>query len=1162
MEVDFVSAQGRDARGLLFERGEEVGEHAGEETGAAAETAGEAAGEHAGEEAGAAEKPLPQSIILEGVEDCAERKPPSEADSPPRKVPICEKQQLGGGPNGADMRVVKIKVGESEKTEEGATCREESLHRGKNELPQLDEPHVERGNTLAGRHTNRSRHVTPNRHVTPSRQGERERINQLYRNSKSTNIKLYKRMYQSYLLLRKEQNELLAQNRRKEERNKKLKYEMNSLRGGSYYTNFFFKNDADNLLEDLASGISNIWKWMDMEGRRLPGKNAPGGEPHGEAACERDGEPARERDGEAACQRDDEAAFQCDGEPLGEYARAQNEVPTGGSAAGGPSCGRGAAPSEDCPDDHPGGCEPKSDSPPGGAQPSGAQPSGAQPSGEQPDGEQPDGEQPDGEQPSGEDSSGVLPNGGRCPMANEHRTYTTSDVPMESSPHINEKETTPTMEGIPPLGRITQQATTHSGGPPKKVHFVKGGYKHPHRDDRNGVNLPPSYKSSSQDEKIEKKNSFLWEKESRPVKRGGVKYGQLHNRFAAQERSSTRVEKEPSSLASVECPKDNIIDYIKGRLSSGGRIPGKAVLPSDQSPPMGAHPSRIRPNDDPNKTAIKEGENLLFHICHCRENKYVPLNVGSFFVAPPKRTRPDEDFSLGPLRKCMGFIFRSEMHSSQGEMHIIQSEMHNGCSNAPPGGVPLANVTPNKCAPNEQKGAPPIGPSKGEETKKTRLVAKEVELKKGNKTERLEEGGERQSLKRGRSGRKRLLRVDRSGRPTGGGSSQNCHLKGGKYDAQEMDVGLGSKFGLVMRRKGSRRRGDSCGRRDPWGRLSFKVVPKKEEGEGEEISPPVVKVKTARLAPHAKGLPHHVRFVRIGRGCYHPRRSQHARRCLAEDPKGEKTQNGEKGQPIELPPNVCGNSGADEKADEGADAVTIGKGDNVVGGDTPEGNAATPLCSAITPEQQNTPLIHPNDGAPHGCPQRENGSSANLSSLKEALAKHVQSLDLPSRRIDSFEAESQDAVTIIGIQIKLREGHICFHLDGLSSIEESVRVWVKKNEQVLSSYVGGSESTAPTGSTASIAPIASIASTLKHYRVDVLTFMCVFLDALENCVEEFPFYLSLSLEEIFCVRGCAARGPGGEAPQKELHQREFHRKASAKGRGTKVTTRREDAKVV
>ncbi|ANQ05942.1 Uncharacterized protein PCOAH_00003270 [Plasmodium coatneyi] len=1009
MEVDFVSAQGRDARGLMFDKG------------------GDASSDVADEEL---EKPLGESIILEEVKecfigrddekDCTGRKSPreadaNEADSSPREIPICENEQLEVSPNGANINAVKEKIEDSEKTGEEAACR------GKSELSQLDGPDVETGNTIAAGCTNQRRRLTP------KRQGETERINQLYKNPRSTNINLYRRMYQSYLLLRKEQNELLAQNRKKEERNMKLKYELDSLRGNSYYSNFFFNNDSDNLFEELASGISNIWKWMDLESKSvhvMSGQKGKGGPTAFVGQSEGGVPPCREvKEGKAphggmSPQAVDKAKH--DGKSTCEYASAQNDVPTEGSAEGGTSCGKGVSPSEERPDEHSEGYEPTSGAPP----------------------------------------NGVQPNGERSPMACEHRTNTTSEVPMESPSLINEKEATQTMEGrISPQGRDTQQATTNNGGQKKKVNLVKVGHKHPDMNNGNKVNLPPSHKSPTQDDRMEKKNSFLWEKESRPVKRGCVKYGRLHSRFADQERSSARVDRKPGSFTSMEFPKDNIVDYIKGRLSNGGRIHGKATLPSGQKVPMGVQPNWIKQNDHTNRKIMKEEENFLYHICNCRENKYVPLNVGSFYMVPPKRTLPDEDFSLGSLQKCMDFILRRKERGNHREVRV----KHKKCSNAPCEGIPPENATPNVRALNEQKESPPVGKNNGEEEEKKTRIVSEVVLKKGDRTAGLDVTEEKQVLKKGKSGRKNLLKVDGNGRSNKGGAVQNCQLKrqkGKKYNTQKMDACPGRKFGHIMSSEGSTRR------RNLFGGFTFKVIPRREE-KGEEVLSPVVKVKRARLVSHTKGHPGHVRFGRVGRRFFSLRGSKLASSGLEEVGKGEKNQNGGKSEPSELPPKVHGNSGFD------------GKEDNLVGRDTLEGHAA-----------------------PHEYLQRENDSVAKRDLLIDALAKHVQSLDLSTRRIDCIEEENKDAVTIIGIQIRVTDGHIYLHLDGLSTIEESVTVWIKKNEKILNGYVKSSE---------------IIRSTLEYYCVDMFTFVCIFLDALENYVQEFPFYLSLSLEDIFCV---------------------------------------------
>ncbi|KEG00680.1 conserved Plasmodium protein, unknown function [Plasmodium vinckei vinckei] len=96
---------------------------------------------------------------------------------------------------------------------------------------------------------------------------ENEKFKELYKNDKHTNITIYKRIYQSYIFLKKEYNELINENRKKLRTNKKLKYELDNLKNDNYYSNYFLNNDSENILEDLASGISNIFKWMDIENK-------------------------------------------------------------------------------------------------------------------------------------------------------------------------------------------------------------------------------------------------------------------------------------------------------------------------------------------------------------------------------------------------------------------------------------------------------------------------------------------------------------------------------------------------------------------------------------------------------------------------------------------------------------------------------------------------------------------------------------------------------------------------------------------------------------------------------------------------------------------------------------------------------------------------------
>ncbi|CAD2084545.1 conserved Plasmodium protein, unknown function [Plasmodium vinckei lentum] len=96
---------------------------------------------------------------------------------------------------------------------------------------------------------------------------ENEKFKELYKNDKNTNIIIYKRIYQSYIFLKKEYNELINENRKKLRTNKKLKYELDNLKNDNYYSNYFLNNDSENILEDLASGISNIFKWMDIENK-------------------------------------------------------------------------------------------------------------------------------------------------------------------------------------------------------------------------------------------------------------------------------------------------------------------------------------------------------------------------------------------------------------------------------------------------------------------------------------------------------------------------------------------------------------------------------------------------------------------------------------------------------------------------------------------------------------------------------------------------------------------------------------------------------------------------------------------------------------------------------------------------------------------------------
>ncbi|SBT30677.1 conserved Plasmodium protein, unknown function [Plasmodium ovale wallikeri] len=142
-----------------------------------------------------------------------------------------------------------------------------------------------------------------------NRYKENEKIKELHKNNKATNINIYKRMYQSYSLLKREYKGLINENRKKLEINKKLKYELSNLQSSNYYSNFFFKNDSDNLFDELASGISNIFKWMDIE-NKITQKSSGGNVSH--ASGDPKNEKANLQSGgksEHACQDSSEFAI-------------------------------------------------------------------------------------------------------------------------------------------------------------------------------------------------------------------------------------------------------------------------------------------------------------------------------------------------------------------------------------------------------------------------------------------------------------------------------------------------------------------------------------------------------------------------------------------------------------------------------------------------------------------------------------------------------------------------------------------------------------------------------------------------------------------------------------------------------------------------------------
>ncbi|SBS80072.1 conserved Plasmodium protein, unknown function [Plasmodium ovale curtisi] len=196
-----------------------------------------------------------QGKVLENVQ-IREEKDANEGINEQREMMNHASNSQGGNENDMDEAKNEIKLCTHSKEENLSSDKNSSLNKS---IKKLQRENID--NELINKCD-----VYKNSYIF-NRYKENEKIKELHKNNKATNINIYKRMYQSYSLLKREYKGLINENRKKLEINKKLKYELSNLQSSNYYSNFFFKNDSDNLFDELASGISNIFKWMDIENK-------------------------------------------------------------------------------------------------------------------------------------------------------------------------------------------------------------------------------------------------------------------------------------------------------------------------------------------------------------------------------------------------------------------------------------------------------------------------------------------------------------------------------------------------------------------------------------------------------------------------------------------------------------------------------------------------------------------------------------------------------------------------------------------------------------------------------------------------------------------------------------------------------------------------------
>lgn len=93
-----------------------------------------------------------------------------------------------------------------------------------------------------------------------------------------------------------------------------------------------------------------------------------------------------------------------------------------------------------------------------------------------------------------------------------------------------------------------------------------------------------------------------------------------------------------------------------------------------------------------------------------------------------------------------------------------------------------------------------------------------------------------------------------------------------------------------------------------------------------------------------------------------------------------------------------------------------------------------------------------------------------------------------------------EEIIIIGIKIYLYDTYTLLFVYALNSIEYSVKKWIKNNIDKLKLYIKKYNS--------------KVLNFFKAYSINMFTFFCNFLNIIENYIHQFPFYFSISFDDL------------------------------------------------
>ncbi|EAA16426.1 Drosophila melanogaster CG15040 gene product, partial [Plasmodium yoelii yoelii] len=124
-----------------------------------------------------------------------------------------------------------------------------------------------------------------------------------------------------------------------------------------------------------------------------------------------------------------------------------------------------------------------------------------------------------------------------------------------------------------------------------------------------------------------------------------------------------------------------------------------------------------------------------------------------------------------------------------------------------------------------------------------------------------------------------------------------------------------------------------------------------------------------------------------------------------------------------------------------------------------------------------------------------------LIEFKEALTKHIQSLNILDKKINKIECKSDNEdIIIIGVKIYLYDTYTLLFVYALNSIEYSVKKWIQNNIDKLKLYIKKYNS--------------NVLNFFKTHSINMFSFFCIFLNIIENYIHQFPFYFSISFDDL------------------------------------------------